>query len=219
MSGSIAMAWREPLFDLLQSIPKLEKAEAEHVAAGVAAFCEVSGFAMLKRADLLLLAAKGLAGVHRAEDAKLLLEADEVYGRFAERWLDGFDQLDSFGALFPCFSRGVIVPDCWAGLQGGVMWILDVGRLAVSEEELHEMMVFRSVRWLLEQMAVLWDENLGKGVLGLRGLGSDAMCKLFAEVELGDRSEVVCFVEQVLRSEGADRAWTHCPDVMILQGG
>ena len=79
-------------------------------------------------------------------------------------------------------------------------------------------MVFRSVRWLLEQMAVLWDEQLGEGVLGLRGLGSNAMRRLFAEVESGDRSEVVKFVEQVLRCEGAERAWQNCPDVMVLPG-
>ena len=212
------LAWREPLFDLLRCLPKLEEAEAEHVAAGVAAFCDESGFMVLKRADLLLLAAKGLVGLRRVEDARLLLEADDIYGRFAEGWLDGFDRLDSFGTLFPCFSRGVIVPGRWAGLQGGSMWILDMGRLVISEEELHEIMVFRSVQWLLEQMAVLWDEQLGEGVLGLRGLGSNAMRRLFAEVESGDRSEVVKFVEQVLRCEGAERAWQNCPDVMVLAG-
>lgn len=100
------LAWREPLFDLLRSLPKLEEAEAEHVAAGVAAFCDESGFMVLKRADLLLLAAKGLVGLRRVEDARLLLEADDIYGVLRKvGWMDliGWIRL---ALCFPVFRVG-----------------------------------------------------------------------------------------------------------------
>ena len=58
------------------------------------------------------------------------------------------------------------------------MWILDLSRLMVSEEELHEIMVYRSMQLLLKQLVVLWDADRGRGVLGIRGIKSEGMQRL-----------------------------------------
>ena len=67
----------------------------------------------------------------------------------------------------------MIAPGRWSGLQNQTMWILDLSRLMVSEEELHEIMVYRSMQLLLKQLVVLWDADRGRGVLGIRGIKSE----------------------------------------------
>ena len=210
------MAWREPLLDILHSVPGICGQQADHIAAGVALFCAEQGFVVLKRADLLLLAAKGLSGIGRDKEAEELLLRDQIYGPYVRCWLGGFEQIDSFASLFPFFSRGVIMPGRWSGLQNQNMWILDLSRLMVLEEELHEIMVYRSIKLLLKQLVVLWDADRGRGVLGIRGIKSEGMQKLFDISQRAGIGTVVAYIEDVLNRERDSRDWTVRPDVMML---
>ena len=210
------MAWREPLLDILHSVPGIRGEQADHIAAGVALFCTELDFVVLKRADLLLLAAKGLSGLGYHKEAEELLLRDQIYGPYVSCWLGGFDQIDSFASLFPFFSRGVIMPGRWSGLQNQNMWILDLSRLMVLEEELHEIMVYRSIKLLLKKLVVLWDADCGRGVLGIRGIKSDGIQRLFDISQCEGIGVVVAYVEDVLNSERDLRDWTDRPDVMIL---
>lgn len=215
-SHVVEMAWREPLVDVLHSVPGIRVEEADHIAAGVALFCSEQGFVVLKRADLLLLAAKGLSGLGRDKEAEELLVRDHVYGPYVRCWLGGFEQIDFFTSLFPFFSRGVIAPGRWSGLQNQTMWILDLSRLMVSEEELHEIMVYRSMQLLLKQLVVLWDADRGRGVLGIRGANSEGMQRLFGISTREGIGAVAAYVEDVLDRERDLRDWISRPDVMIL---
>ena len=210
------MAWREPLLDILNSVSGIRNEEANHIAAGVALFCSEVGYVVLKRADLLLLAAKGLSGLGRDKEAEELLLLDQVYGPYFRCWLGGFEQIDSFASLFPFFSRGVVAPGSWSGSQSQTMWILDLSRLMVSEEELHEIMVYRSMHLLLKQLVVLWDSDRGRGVLGIRGVKSQGMQQLFGISKGEGIGAVAAYVEDVLERERDSRDWITRPDVMIL---
>lgn len=212
----IEMAWHEPLLDVLQSVPDMCPEEANHIARGAAVFCVEAGFVVLKRADLLLLAAKGLSGLGRHTDAENLLMRDQDYGSFVRCWLGGFEQIDSFASLFPFFSRGVIAPGRWSGLQNQTMWILDLNRLMVAEKELHEMLVYRSMQLLLKELVVLWDVDCGRGVLGIRGHHSDVMRRLFEMPKSKDMGAMVAYIEHVLDREQSLRDWVTRPDVMML---
>ena len=215
-SHVVEMAWREPLVDVLHSVPGIRVEEADHIAAAVALFCSEQGFVVLKRADLLLLAAKGLSGLGRDKEAEELLVRDHVYGPYVRCWLGGFEQIDFFASLFPFFSRGVIAPGRWSGLQNQTMWILDLSRLMVSVEELHEIMVYRSMQLLLKQLVVLWDADRGRGVLGIRGIKSEGMQRLFGISTREGIGAVAAYVEDVLDRERDSRDWITRPDVMIL---
>ena len=215
-SYAVEMAWHEPLLDVLHSVPSIRGEQADHIASGVALFCEEAGFIVLNRADLLLLAAKGLSGLGRDKDAEELLLRDQVYGPYFSCWLGGFEQIDSFVSLFPFFSRGVIAPGRWSGLQNQTMWIFDLSRLMVSEEELHEIMVYRSMQLLLKQFVVLWDADRGQGVLGIRGMKSEGMQRFFDILQHEGVGEVAAYVEDVLDRERDLRGWITRPDVMIL---
>ena len=215
-SHVVEMAWREPLLNALHSVPSINVEQADHIAVGVALFCAEQGFVVLKQADLLLLAAKGLSGLGRNKEAEELLLRDHVYGPYVRCWLGGFEQIDFFAPLFPFFSRGVIAPGRWSGLQDQTMWILDLSRLMVSEEELHEIMVYRSMHLLLKQLVVLWDSDRGRGVLGIRGVKSQGMQQLFGISKGEGIGAVVAYVEDVLDRECDSRDWITRPDVMIL---
>ena len=96
------------------------------------------------------------------------------------------------------------------------MWILDLSRLMVSEEELHEIMVYRSMQLLLKQLVVLWDSDRGRGVLGIRGIKSEGMQRLFGISTREGIGAVAAYVEDVLDRERDSRDWITRPDVMIL---
>ena len=162
--------WQSSLLDILQFIEGISLNEVEDISAGISMFFSENNLTAVKHTDLLLLVAKGLSGIGRLEEAKAILKNEDRYTHFTESWLSSFDYIDNFSSLFPFFSRGVVLPGNWSGLQEEFMWVLDLNRLVIAEQELHEMMVYQSIQVLLKQIIILWGSSSGKGVLAIRGL-------------------------------------------------
>ena len=77
-------------------------------------------------------------------------------------------------------------------------------------------MVYRSMQLLLKQLVVLWDADRGRGVLGIRGIKSEGMQRLFGISTREGIGAVAAYVEDVLDRERNSRDWITRPDVMIL---
>ena len=208
--------WQSSLSEILKSIEGISFNEVEDISAGVSMFCIENDFTTLKHTDLLLLAAKGLSGIGRLKEAKAILKNEDSYTLYTESWLNSFDYIDNFGLLFPLFSRGVVLPGSWSGLQEKFMWVLDLKKLAIAEEELHEMMVYQSIQVLLKQIIILWGSSSGKGVLAIRGLSCWSLTKLLDTPNKEWSNYFIKYVEDVISKEVKVHGWMERPSIILL---
>ena len=208
--------WQSSVSDILKSIEGISLNEVADISAGISMFCSENNITAVKHTDLLLLVAKGLSGIGRLEEAKAILKNEDSCIHFTESWLSSFDYIDNFSSLFPFFSRGVVLPGNWSGLQEECMWVLDLNRLVITEEELHEVMVYQSIQVLLKQIIILWGSSSGKGVLAIRGLSCWSLTKLLDTSNKEWSNNLIKYIEDVLDKEVKVYGWMERPNIILL---
>jgi len=165
-------AWAEHLRDIFQTLEIPPGALADHLIASIAMYCRRFHPQGLRSSEIKLLIARAFCAVGDRAAAERVLNSMKPHRRHVSRWLEILSELHHFPLLLPYFSRGVIRPADWAGAQLDRMWILDFERLFFSNAERHEVMLYRSIRAIAENMFAFWDATGGEGVLGLKGLSS-----------------------------------------------
>ena len=165
-------AWSEHLRDVLDELEIPFGTVADNLTASVAMYCRTYHPQGVQSSDLKLLLARAFCSVGDRIAAERVLESMQPHRRHVSRWLEILSELHHFPDLLPYFSLGIIRPADWAGAQLDRMWTLDFGRLHLSEAELHEMMLYRSIRVILEKIFIFWDAADGEGILGLKDLSS-----------------------------------------------
>jgi len=210
-------AWTRLLEEVFRSQGVPPGLLADSVAAGVGAYCRRHFPRGVKREELVLLAARAFCAVNERGAAARLLESSRPHGRHAERWLEILSERHAFPGLLPYFSRGIIRPADWAGAQLDRMWTLDFGRLSLAEAERHEMLLYRSVRAIIDHMLVFWDATHGAGVLGLMGLGSLRL-EPAGRTRPGSAApgDLMGYVRGLVARGAQRRGWRFVPQVMDL---
>jgi len=210
-------AWTEHLQEIFQTLEIPPGTLADNVSASVAIYCRQFHPQGVQRADLLLLVARAFCAVNDRAAAERVLNSMQPHRRHISRWLEILSELHHFPALLPYFSLGIIRPADWAGAQLDRMWTLDFDRLALSEVERHEMMLYRSIRTIVESIYVFWDATEGEGVLGLKGLAS-------LNVETGSRpkqtltetDDLLEYIANLFEQEQKQRNWHAVPSLMKI---
>jgi hypothetical protein len=118
------------------------------------------------------------------------------------------------------FGTGLVKPSEWEVSGGDSMWVLDLKQMTVRTDVVLEMVFFNSLNIVLDSIADIWDENSGRGVLGLRNvccvaeamIGSAAK-KSKALVAAREIREASC---SKLEKIGKDRGWSEIPRVVDL---
>lgn len=210
-------AWTEHLQELFFSLNIPPSSQLENLTAGVAVYCRQYHPHGVQRTDLNLLVARAFCAINDRDSALRVLCSFKSHGRHVERWLEVLCELHHFPALLPFFSLGIIRPADWAGAQLDRMWTLDLGRLALSEAEQHEMLLYRSLRSIIENMFVFWDATFGEGVLGFKGLAAFNMepqkkrGRTFTSAD-----DLLRFVGDLFLRQQEARGWRTVPVLMNL---
>lgn len=210
-------AWAEHLQEVFESLEISPGMMADHVSASVAMYCRQFHPQGVQRSDLALLIARAFCAVNDPAAAERVLKSMQPHGRHVSRWLEILSELHHFPALLPYFSRGIIRPADWAGAQLDRMWTLDFGRLLLFDAEKHEMMLYRSIRAIVENMFVFWEATEGEGVLGLKGLST-------LNVEEGSRrkqtltatDDLLEYIADLFLQEKDRRGWRAIPTLMKM---
>jgi len=210
-------AWAAHLQEIFQSLEIPSGTLADNLAESVALYCRTFHPRGVQSADLKLLIARAFCAVGDRAAARRVLESMQPHRRHVARWLEILSELHHFPELLPYFSLGIVRPADWAGAQLDRMWTLDFGRLALSDSERHEIMLYRSIRALLEKMFVFWDAVRGEGTLGLKGLSS-------LNVEAGNRKretltaegDLLEYITDLFCQQQAARKWVAVPTLLNL---
>jgi hypothetical protein len=210
-------AWTAHLQEIFQSLGISSGTMADNVSASVAAYCRQFHPSGVQRADLVLLIARAFCAVNDRGAAEHVLGSLRPHNRHISRWLEILSELHQFPALLPYFSLGVIRPADWVGAQMDRMWILDFSRLQLTSAEKHEMMLYRSIRAIIDNMFVFWDASHGEGVLGLKGL---AMLNVDEHARRGQAltstDNLLEYITDLFLQQKGERNWQSVPSLLHL---
>ncbi len=208
-------AWSAHLREIFQTLEIPPGTVADNLVASIAVYCRTFHPRGLQSRDLNLLIARAFCAVGDRAAAGRVLESMEPHRRHVSRWLEILSELHHFPELLPYFSLGIIRPADWAGAQLDRMWTLDFGRLVLAEAERHEIMLYRSIRALIEKMFVFWDATGGEGILGLKDLSA-------LEVDAGQKQtltatgDLLGYIADLFRRQQAPRNWSTVPSLLNL---
>jgi hypothetical protein len=210
-------AWSAHLQDMFASLEIPSGPLADNLAASVAMYCRKFHPQGVHSCDLKLLLARSFCAVGDLAAAGRILESMQPHRRHVSRWLEILSELHHFPQLLPYFSLGVIRPADWAGAQLDRMWTLDFGRLTLSAAEKHEMMLYRSIRAIIEKTEVFWDATRGEGLLGVKELSA-----LMVESDDGRRQtltaadDLIDYMTDLLLQAKEKRGWHSVPVLLNL---
>ncbi|MDF7798070.1 hypothetical protein P4C99_01245 [Pontiellaceae bacterium B1224] len=210
-------AWTLHLQEIFQTLEIPAGTLADNVSASVAMYCRQFHPQGVQRADLVLLIARAFCAVNDRAAAERVLASQQPHNRHVARWLDILSELHYFPQLLPYFSLGVIRPADWAGARLDRMWTLDFSRLVLSEAEKHEMMLYRTIRAIVDHLYVFWDASGGEGVLGLKGLASFNVESGSAKKQtLTQSDDLLKYISDLLLQQQTPRGWLAVPSLMNL---
>lgn len=210
-------AWTEHLKTIFQSLEIPPGNLSDSVSTSVAMYCRHYHPRGLRHDDLVLLIARAFCAINERSLAERVLGSVRIHARHIDRWLEILSELHNFPSLLPYFSRGIIRPADWAGAKPDRMWTLDLGRLRLSDAERHEMMLYRSLRAMIENMFVFWDATSGEGVLGLKGLAAfDIESNPRQDQTLTAADDLLGFIGTLFQQQMEPRNWQSVPVLLNL---
>ncbi|MDF7806491.1 hypothetical protein P4E94_03505 [Pontiellaceae bacterium B12219] len=210
-------AWTVHLQDVFQSLEIPSGTMADNVSASIAMYCRKFHPRGVQRSDLVLLIARSFCAVNDRAAATRVLHSLPSHKRHSARWLEILSELHHFPTLLPYFSLGVIRPAGWAGAQLDRMWTLDFSRLVLSDAERHEMMLYRSIRAIVEHMYMFWDASGGEGVLGIKGLdGFNVENNRRRGQTLTQSDDLLAYISDLFQQQKKPRGWKTVPALMNL---
>jgi hypothetical protein len=210
-------AWSEHLRAMFLALDIPQGNVTDHLADSVAQYCNQYHSRGVHRSDLALLLARAFCAINDRDSASRVLGAIKPHALHVDRWLEILSELHHFPALLPYFSRGIIRPADWLGAELDRMWTLDLGRLALTEAEKHEIMLYRSLRSILENMYVFWDATQGEGVLGLKGLEAfNIESSARKKMTFTSADDLLGYIARLLMRQKDAREWKDVPRLMSL---
>lgn len=210
-------AWLEHLRETFQELGVPSGVLTDNVSSSVATYCRQFHSRGVRHGDLVLLIARAFCAVNERALAERSLGSMKPHARHVDRWLEILSELHHFPLLLPYFSSGIIRPADWAGARLDRMWTLDLGRLQLSDAEKHEMMLYRTLRTMIENMFVFWDATKGEGVLGIKGLASfDVDSNPRARQTLTSTDDWLGYIGRLFIQQQEPRNWQAVPVLMNL---
>ncbi|MBM4152779.1 MAG: hypothetical protein FJ220_04565 [Kiritimatiellaceae bacterium] len=181
---------------------------AQEVAQSVAVFCQQQPY--VPRHILSVLLARSFYVLGDEETAIRLLKHDAVHRVNFEAWLDILSVDVPFSTLYPFLSSRVLHPQHLTSV--GTLWIVDLNAIRVTDADRHELIVFQTIRTLIEQISVVWKKSGGRGTLGIKGLYRWVP-------DPHDRKGINPYsthIRDVLSQRAITNGWKYRPDVIFL---
>jgi hypothetical protein len=163
-----------------------------------------------------LMVSRALLGAGKAH-AALRMAHGAMDTTFPGESVEKFLQARNLGPeLWRVFSSSVVRPSRCSAYSGQVAWVLDLDRVGVDSGGWLEMSVHEALRRLIGDVADIWDESAGEGLLAVRGLRGFVR-RAVQDPDALQPAEVLRYCADVLEHEARQRSWAFCPDVVDLE--
>jgi hypothetical protein len=127
-----------------------------------------------------------------------------------DSWLEVLSLEYPFPELYPLFSTRILRPRRLT--SAGALWILDFGKIQLTDADCHELILFQTVRVLTEKVSNVWNGTNGGGTLGIKGMFR--LTKRFRERRISPR--LLNHIRDVLGCCAQKKGWSRTPSVLCL---
>lgn len=195
---------------VLSAVPPEDGDLLHAVSDAVAVFCTRDQVDRYISDDLLSLAiARALIAAAEEDLAKKVLHGAHQRKPALSSYLPLVRQPGLPGTLWDICANRALRPLELVCAGPGAIWAIDFRKMERSSEELLELLVFDSLRYLLRHLVKVWDVSDGHGGLALLGY---ERVKTF-----GKEADPFDFCREVLDRAAATHGWSEIPQVLALE--
>jgi hypothetical protein len=200
--------WSGCVEQVFQTLEISDRRGAHDIAETLGEFCRERG--ALSAQTLSLLMARSFCITGDPEAAERILRHDRFHSRHADTWLNVLSAEYPFPELIPLFSARILRPLQMAS-AGGEIWVLDTDRIALTEADRHEIILYQTLRTLLRTVSNVWKKTDGRGTLGVKGLP-----RLARMIRVRNPEPLAEHIRAVLKLTAAKNRWQRVPEVLLL---
>lgn len=200
--------WSGYVQQLFQTLEIDDRASAPDITESLAVFCQPH--AHMPGHTLSLLMARSFCVTGDAEAAGRILRHDRAHRSHAGSWLEVLSSGYPFPELYPLFSARALRPQSLT--SAGLVWVLDLDKIRLTEADRHELILFQTVRVLTEKVSNVWKKADGRGTLGVKGL---ARLTKFVRGRQPAR-QLTGHIRDVLSLRAQKNGWSAAPSVLLI---
>ncbi|MBC8206441.1 MAG: hypothetical protein ISR84_03395 [Kiritimatiellales bacterium] len=216
---SARQLWSGYVQHLVEALDLHERETASDVSESLAVFCEQHPHMPEHTLSLLMARSFCVAGDSYAAGRVLL--HDRAHRRYADSWLEVLSVKYPFPELYPLFSSRALRPLRLQTVGREATWVLDLGKINLSEADRHEMILWRTLRVLTESASNVWKsvppkavKPDGCGTLVVKGLPHLAS---FIRPRAGRIApQMIDYLQDVLSRCAERNGWSSTPSVLLL---
>jgi hypothetical protein len=200
--------WSGYVRTLFQTLEIDSRAAAPDITESVAVFCQRQP--QIPGHSLSLLMARSFCITGDEEAAGRILRHDRAHRSHAESWLEVLSAGYPFPELYPLFSSRALRPQRLT--SAGTVWVVDFDKIRLTEADRHELILFQTVRVLIEKVSTVWKKPNGSGALGINGLSRLTNFVRFRGVS----RQLPGHIRDVLALCAQKNGWTNTPAVLFF---
>jgi hypothetical protein len=212
-SDSTRRLWAGHVQRVFETLHLNDRGEAVEISEGLAAFCEQHPH--VTQQTLSLLMARSFCATGNCDAAVCVLQADHTHCRYAEPWVEALSAKYPFPELYPLFNTRVLRPLRLATAGSRAVWVLDLGKVHLSEADRHEMILLKTLRTLTEKVSNVWEKADGQGTLVIKGLSRLTNLVQLSSAEMRP-SQITGYLQNVLRRRSERSGWGSVPSILLL---
>ncbi|MGE4488393.1 MAG: hypothetical protein AB7E95_02485 [Kiritimatiellales bacterium] len=201
-------AWSGAVHRIFQTLEIDRRGSAEAVAESLAVFCQTRPY--IPQHDLFLFMARSFCSAGDAEAAEQVLQNNGAFRHHTASWLNVLSRDYPFPELYPLFSARVLRPQELT--SAGLLWILDFENIRLTDADRHELILYRTVRGLVEKVSNVWKNSDGQGTLGINGIHHPARLLQGPDAESLILDHIRAVVDRCARTHG----WKHQPAILLV---
>lgn len=202
-------AWTEHLKSLAAEFGVSEQ-HGDELFEALSVFCsQLVPEGHIRNEALGIMMARVLYSLGHEKDAEQVLQHSG--GTYPERWSDLIEADEVRASIWPFVASGIVRPGRLFSFAGDPLWVIDLRCLAADAANLHEMIICRVVRRLLETVHLLWNRSSGKGILGICGAH-----RLMPASE-DFKAELTAYIRNVLATLSRKENWKHIPEIRLME--
>jgi len=204
--------WFGTIQRLFQTMDLNERETASEISESLAAFCEQHP--QMSNHTLSLLMARSFCATGDRDAADCVLRHDHTYSPYTNAWLEILSAEYPFPDLYPLFSSRALHPLRLKTVGEKNTWVLDLGKIHLSDADRHEMILMQTLRVLAEKISTVWEKEDGRGTLMIKGHSriSNLTCPRC------DRAapQMISYLQDILQRCAKRNGWSAVPSVLLL---
>lgn len=208
-SQSTRQIWSGTAQQLFRSLDLEDRPATPEISESIAAFCEQHPH--MPQHAFALLAARCFLMIDDDDAAIRILQDNRQHRRYLETWITALASSKSFPKLFPLFLSRALRPLSLTSAPDSQTWLLDFEKVRLTASDRHELLLYLTLRTLIENVSNVWNSTEGEGVLVIKGLP-----RMGRWLHINSSAEFLDYIRDTLSCCSQENGWIATPSILLL---